>query len=80
MEACPVSLGDDRPLSGRVFSYHTCCHPAGQSQRGIYSPSVTIGQMGLFTFGAYALHTARVCKIILKYAHNKYYLQFNKND
>ena len=51
--ACPIFLGIWSSITGRVFANTTCCHPTGQSQRRIYSPSVMIGQVGLFTFGAY---------------------------
>ena len=52
-EPCPLVLGVGVPLMTVRSATTTCSGPLGQSQRGIYSPSVTIGRMGLFTFGMY---------------------------
>ena len=76
MEACSISLEVCRPLNGRVFATTPAVIQPANHNAGSIVPALRLVEWVCL----HLEYTACVCKIILKYAHNKYYLQFNKND
>ena len=76
MEACPVALGDDRPLAATRSAATPAVIQSANHNAGSIVPALRLVEWVCL----HLEHTACGYKIILKYAHNKYYLQFNKND
>ena len=66
MEACPVSLGDDRPLAATRLATTSAVIQSANHNAGSIVPALRLVEWVCL----HLEHTACGYKIILKYAHN----------